>query len=514
MKRLSFFFAIFLYVSAFAQVDTLSNAYIIPKPVRIVSTYDFFYIKPCTRILINDSSKLSELANYLRSLLAPPTGFELPVRTVADRFHENAIFLWLKSMPELGSQGYLLKIKPRKIIIFANTPQGIFYGIQTLRQILPYNVESHQKQNITWKLPTGTILDYPTYAYRGAMLDVVRHYFPPEDIKKYIDLLALFKINYLHLHLTDDQGWRIQIPQFPKLTQISGHTEVGGDSAGFYTISQFQSIVKYAQKHFITIVPEIEMPGHCNAALAAYSELTCNDSIVKPYTKTGGGFSSLCTTKPFTYQFVDTVIKQVAEISPGPYFHIGGDESFATPHDQYVSFIDSVVRIVHKYHKIMIGWDEISAANISDSVVAQYWANAKNAKLAAQKGAKILFSPASYAYLDMKYNPNTPLGLHWAGYVNVQKAYNWSPDTLVKGLPKSQILGIEAPLWTETVKTLQDIEYMAFPRICGIAEIAWTPDSLRNWQSYRKRLAHFAPRFKLLKVNYYHSPLVPWVKTH
>jgi hexosaminidase len=252
------------------------------------------------------------------------------------------------------------------------------------------------------------------------------------------------------------------------------------------------------------------MPGHTNAALASYAELNC-DGVAPPlYTGTSVGFSSLCIDKQLTYEFVDDVVRELAAMTPGPYLHLGGDEAHSTPHEDYVRFVDRVEGIVSSHGKRMLGWEEISGANVSDRSVAQFWDTPDEARAAAGKGMEVVMSPAQKAYLDMKYDKDTPLGLSWAGFTNVQDSYEWDPATFVSGMPESSILGPEAPLWSETLEDIDDIEFMAFPRMAGIAEIGWSPADGRSWQEYRPRLAQQGPRWDNLSVNYYRSPEIDW----
>jgi hexosaminidase len=319
-------------------------------------------------------------------------------------------------------------------------------------------------------------------------------------------------MNVLHLHLSDDQGWRIEIKSWPNLTQYGSTTQVGGGKGGYYTQEQYADIVKYAQEHFITVVPEIDMPGHTNAALASYPELNCDGKAPELYTGTEVGFSTLCTNKEITYKFIDDVIRELAAMTPGPYIHIGGDESHATKIGDYIPFVNRVQEIVAKHGKQVIGWDEIALSSLKPNSVAQHWANITNAEKAVSQGAKILMSPAVKAYLDMQYDSTSPLGLHWAAYIEVDSAYIWDPLTQVKGLQKENIIGIEAALWSETLTNLDEIEYMVFPRLPGYAEIGWTPDSMRSWDEYKMRLADHSRHFKAMDINYYQSNKVPWLK--
>jgi hexosaminidase len=263
---------------------------------------------------------------------------------------------------------------------------------------------------------------------------------------------------------------------------------------------------------YITIIPEIDMPGHTNAALASYAELNCNDTATQLYSGIEVGFSTLCTQKDITYKFVDDVIGELAAITPGPYLHIGGDESHATKIEDYIPFVSRVQEIVKAHGKQVIGWDEIALSTMQPNSIAQYWADAPNSKLAVSKGAKIIMSPASKTYMDMQYDSTTRLGLHWAAYIELDSAYSWNPATLVDSITKENIVGIEAPLWTETITNMKDIEYMVFPRLLGYAEIGWSAQEGRNWEEYKLRLAKQADRLKAMQIDYYPSALVPWAK--
>jgi hexosaminidase len=365
-------------------------------------------------------------------------------------------------------------------------------------------------------MAAGTIRDTPRFAYRGAMLDVARHFFQVDDVKAYIDLLAHYKMNALHLHLTDDQGWRIMINSWPKLATYGGSTQVGGGKGGYYTQEQYADIVAFAQARYITIVPEIDLPGHTNSALASYAELNCDGVAPALYTETNVGFSSLCIDKDLTYQFLDDVIGELAALTPGPYLHIGGDEAHSTPKEDYVKFIEKVQAIVQAHGKQVMGWEEIGQVKLLPGTLAQYWnTNGPSTPFTQQavlQGAKVIVSPADRAYLDMKYDAGTKLGLDWAGMTDTRASYGWDPAGRLLGVSEENILGVEAPLWSETLITLQDIEFMAFPRILGIAEIGWSPAGL-SWDEYRERLAAQAPRLQALGVNYYPDPEVPWVET-
>jgi hexosaminidase len=490
----------------------LSKESIIPKPVSVTSTGDFFTLKPGTGIYVHgESAELKQIGQYLADRLKLSTGFEMDVKSTAEAPGSGNIYLTLSGADVIpGDEGYELSITKKSVMLAADSPAGLFRGIQTIRQLLPAKVEMSTRQEGPWEIATGTITDHPDYSYRGAMLDVARHFFSSDDVKRFIDFLAYYKMNVLHLHLSDDQGWRIEIKSWPNLTIHGGSTQVGGGPGGYYTQEQYSEIVKYAGERYITIVPEIDMPGHINAALSSYAELNCNGKATKLYTGTEVGFSTLCTNKEITYKFVDDVVRELVALTPGPYIHIGGDESHVTKKEDYIPFVNKVQDIVLAHGKLVMGWDEISLSSLKPTSVAQYWANAENANNTVKQGAKILMSPAAKTYIDMKYDSTTTLGLHWAGYVEVDSSYIWDPATLVPGIGKDKILGVEAPLWTETISKMDELEYMVFPRLAGIAEIGWTPASLRNWNEYKVRLGLHGERFKAMNIDFYPSRFVPW----
>ncbi len=485
----------------------LGQEHLIPQPVSVTATGSSFALSAQTTIAVpDDNAEVQKLGQYLSDLLSPATGFPVTVQTDG----EGQISLFLtEGNEQLGDEGYELLISEDNIKLMANQPAGLFRGIQTIRQLLPARIEKSTVQEGPWEIASGTIRDYPGYAYRGAMLDVSRHFFGVDEVKRFIDYIAMYKMNFLHLHLSDDQGWRIEIKSWPNLTEHGGSTEVGGGEGGYYTQEQYSDLIKYAQDRYITVVPEIDMPGHTNAALASYPELNCSGKAPDLYTGTEVGFSTLCTSKEIVYEFVDDVITELAALTPGPYIHIGGDESHVTALEDYIPFINRVQDIVQAHGKTMIGWDEVTEADLKPGSVAQFWAKADNAKKAVEKGAKVIMSPATRIYLDMQYDSTTHLGLHWAAYIEVDSSYIWDPATMVDGVSKEDILGIEAPLWSETITNLEEIEYMIFPRLPGVAEIAWslTP---RDWENYKVRLGYQQARFEAMDINYYQSPTVPW----
>ncbi|MGR3934305.1 beta-N-acetylhexosaminidase [Streptomyces sp. BRA346] len=495
---------------------------VVPAPASVRPGKSPYTIRPTTPIRVEPGSRAARSAgDYLAGVLRPATGYRLPVtargggdgirlRIVRDAKRPGVKGTGAKG---LGAEGYRLVVTRRAVTISARTSAGLFHGIQTLRQLLPASVERATRQPGPWRISGGTITDVPRYAWRGAMLDVSRHFFTVDQVKAYVDQLALYKINKLHLHLSDDQGWRIAIDSWPRLATYGGSTQVGGGRGGFYTKADYREIVRYAAQRHLTVVPEIDMPGHTNAALASYADLNC-DGVAPPlYTGTEVGFSSLCVPKEVTYDFVDDVIREIAALTPGRYLHIGGDEAHSTSHDDYVAFMDRVQPVVAKYGKTVVGWHQLTGARPAKGAIAQYWGtdgSEKEVADAAKNGTRLVLSPANRAYLDMKYDPSTPLGLSWAGYVEAKQSYDWDPGSYIAGAPPSSVLGVEAPLWSETLSTSAHIAYMAFPRLPGIAELGWSPRSTHDWDDYRVRLAAQAPRWDALGIDYHRSPQIPW----
>lgn len=504
-------FVIMALVSCKPKVQSdLAKAAVIPKPVTVTSTGDYFILKPQTLISYQSGNEeLRAIALYLGERLKPATGFDLKLAP-SDAEAKADIYLTLTGTQENGEEGYELDITKGLVRLSASTPAGLFRGVQTIIQLLPPQIDQLTKTEGPWQIATGKITDRPEYAYRSMMLDVARHFFSVEDVKKVIDMISYYKMNVLHLHLSDDQGWRIEIKSWPNLTQHGGSTEVGGGEGGFYTQEQFSDIVKYAASRYIVIVPEIDMPGHTNAALASYPELNCNNKATELYTGTEVGFSSFCTKKDITYKFIDDVVKEISALNPGPYFHMGGDESHSTKKEDYIPFVNKVQDIIVSHDKQVIGWDDIAIATLKPNTIAQHWANVKNANMAVSQGAKIIMSPATKAYLDMQYDSLSKPGLHWAAYVEADSAYMWDPATFTPGITKENIFGVEGALWTETVTNLDEIEIMIFPRLPGIAEIGWTPQALRNWDDYKERIAEHGKRFDAAAIDYHKSPMVNW----
>ncbi len=448
------------------NMPVFSELPLVPLPVEMTAEAGYLYFGPAVEVA--ELGADAGAVEYLKS--KGLTG--LPLTTAID------------SALGLPAGGYQLSILPKAISIIAPDAAGIFNGTTTLEQIIAFSPSTE----VGHFLPVGTITDRPRYAYRGYMLDVARTFFGVDTVKAVIDRLAPYKINYLHLHLSDDQGWRIEIKSWPALAEIGGRFEVDGTPGGYYTQEQYADIVAYAASRGMTVVPEIDMPGHTNAALSAYAELNLDGRARDPYTGTRVGFSTLDANKEVTYQFVEDVVREISDLTPGPYFHLGGDESSVTPHDDYVKFVREAQQIIINNGKIPVGWDEVALAGLAPGTVVQLWNHAEYAKMARASGNQVLMSPATRTYLDMQYDSTSRIGLHWAAYIEVDSAYNWNPAELTEGITDADILGVEAPLWGETIRSIEDIDYLTFPRLLALAEIGWTAQSQRNYPDFLRRL--------------------------
>jgi hexosaminidase len=495
---------------ATAQVPTWRD--VMPLPATVEPRAGRFTIGPTLAVVAQSADPaVARAAAQVAEFVRRATGGKRPVVVSSFDGSGGRINLRLREGASAGGEGYELTVAEQDVTIVGDGAPGLFYGVQTLRQMLPYWSEYEalsvpEPRTIT--LDAVHIVDRPRFAWRGAMLDVARHFFSVDEVKRYIDLIAMYKINRLHLHLADDQGWRIEIKAWPELTQRGGSTEVGGGAGGFYTQQDYTALVAYAAERFITIVPEIDMPGHTNAALSSYADLNCTGRAPEPYTGTEVGFSALCVERDVTYKFIDDVVGEIAAITPGGYFHGGGDEVKTLTPEQYRQFVERVQTIVQAHGKQMIGWDEVASATLLPTSIVQHWRpDASREKLAASP--HLILSPANRVYLDMKYDEATALGLHWAGYVSVRQAYDWDP---VKALPTApeKILGIETPLWSETLANMRDVEFLAFPRLAAVADLAWAPAARHDWNALRVRLGAQAPRWAALGINFYRTPEITW----
>jgi hexosaminidase len=467
---------------------------IVPAPVHVRPAPGSFLITADTRIRVGPDA--ARVGDYLAETLQLGTAAD---GEISLSLHEGD--------PRVGDEGYLLSVTGTGIALKANTETGLFRGVQTLRQLLPVTGPR--------AVDCGEVLDHPRFAHRGVMLDVARHFFTVDEVRRFIDQIVQYKVNVLHLHLTDDQGWRLEITGWPRLAEVGGATQVGGGPAGYYTQREFRDLVAYAESRHVTVIPEIDLPGHVNAALVAYPELTCDGDAPEPFTGIGTatGFSSLCTDREISYQFAEDVLGEVAALTPGRFLHIGTDETHATSEEGCLEFVQRAVDVVRGRGKQAMGWHEILRATPPEGTVPQFWHKADDDPLvaeAAARGLRIVLSPANKVYLDMKYTPDSPIGFKWAGYLDVRDVYDWDPGTYLNGVPERAVLGVEAPLWSEHLEHRGHIDHMAFPRIPAVAELGWSPRETHGWADFRRRLATHGPRWTAQGIEFYPSTQVPW----
>ncbi|MCK2036040.1 beta-N-acetylhexosaminidase [Microbacterium sp. SSW1-49] len=492
---------------------------LVPAPVSAIAREGRMPITPTTRVL-GSSPAVAQLIDAVERR----TGIR--IATVDEAPAEIELLVDARSS---GREGYTLEVGDRAILVGADEA-GLFYGVQTLLQLL-------RQDDSGWALLGADVADSPRFPRRGVMLDVARHFFGVDDVKKFIDSTSALKFNHLHLHLSDDQGWRVHIDSWPLLTERASRTSANGDPGGFYTKADYREIVAYAASRHMLVIPEIDLPGHTHAIGVAYPELVeapvLNDNLIadsarldqplpvagETYLGWGVGHSSVRIHEEHTYDFVRDVVRELAEMTPGPYIHIGGDESLGTPQADFDLFAARATAIVVDAGKIPVAWHEMgSAADIAEGTVGQYWGkttpegtHAEEAAHFVERGGALLMSAADVTYLDMKYDPDFPLGLTWAGITDVRTAYEWEP-TAVLDVPDTAILGIEAPLWSETTRTLGEVEQLVFPRAAAQAEVAWSPQAgpERTWESFRTRLGTLAPLWKAEGVEFHAAAEIPW----
>lgn len=407
-----------------------------------------------------------------------------------------------------GDEAYRVLVGPDEVRLEARALEGLVHAVVTLRQLL------RELPGGRVEVPAVRVEDAPRYPWRGLTLDVARHFVPVPDLKVVIGLMGHYKLNVLHLHLTDDQAWRIDLPSRPELVRRSGAGAVDGDPGGHYSAADWADVLAFAHARGIRVVPEIDVPGHVNAALHAYGELTPSGEPADAYTGIGVGFSRLHDDLPATHPFLRDVFADLARMTPGEHVHVGGDEVLTMDHDEYARLVRVAVEAVRAQGKTPVGWQELAhVPNLPPGTVVQFWDDREDPApfvAAAQAGARIVLSPASRVYLDMKYDAGSPLGLEWAGHVELRDAYCWEPEDVLPGLPDGALLGVEAALWTETLRTLDDLTTMLLPRLAAVAEVAWSAPDRRDLEDLTHRLGAHGAFWDRLGLAWYRSPQGRW----
>lgn len=523
---------------AAAEVPAAAAPSLVPVPASLVTHAGDDFLLTATSRIVLDTATVSGVRQFAEKFAAPlrtSTGYPLPV--VSSAAANGDIVLRVGDPGQTGDEAYRLQVGATGAVVTAATAHGLFNGLQSLKQLFPVWSSSPTRVTADWVLPGVEIVDKPRYAYRGMMLDIARHFHPVQTAKELVDQLAAYKINVLHLHLSDDQGFRVKITGRPEITSIGAQYSINGDPGGYWTQAEFLDFVAYAADRFIDVIPEVDSPGHNNALIMSYADthpdVNCSNQKPPIWNETSAvGYSAMCPESENTWKILGDITAQLSDLSGSKYYNIGGDEvpTSILTHDRYDAFVEKISSIVRAQGKIPMGWADISSANFPAlpggvNGIAQYWANGTpsgtagdTGRLAVQKGLKVLMSPANLTYLDMKYSANVPatLGLSWAGLIEEQKAYNWDPATLIPArgtLPavtESDIIGVEAPLWSETLVTQNDIEYMTYPRLPALAEVAWSPQANRVYADFSTRLAAQAARWQLQSTNFFPTAQIPW----
>lgn len=498
---------------------------VIPKPLSLVQNEGSFKVTKSTKFYAS-TPEAKTIATFFASKIESSTGYDLAISE--EEVSSNAIALLIDNSLEVNDEGYTLDATDKLVSIKAKTAKGLFYGMQTLMQLLPAEIESTTVVNgIAWTLPCVTIKDEPRFAYRGIMLDPCRHFIPVENIKKQLDVLALFKINQFHWHLTEDQGWRIEIKKYPKLTEI-GSKRVDGEGteySGFYTQEQIKEVVAYASERFINVIPEIELPGHALAAISAYPELSCKSDSLSPRIIWGVEEDVYCAGKEETFKFLEDVISEVVTLFPGEYFHIGGDEcpkvrwekcplcqkrmrenKLKNEHELQSYFVQRIEKVLASHGKKMIGWDEILEGGLAPSATVMSWRGEDGGIAAASMDHDVIMTPGSNGmYLDHYQGDSKIEPVAIGGYTLLEKTYSYNPvpDTLV-GLGKSNFVkGVQGNIWSEYMYTTDLMEYRIYPRILAVAEIGWTPLEGKDYKDFERRIDNALVRLDCHGINYH-----------
>ena len=512
---------------------------VIPQPVRITPHAGRFTLTARTVIWADAAS--APVARQLARYLEPATGFSFVVRTTGAPPASAIVLRHDPSLQRLGAEGYTLDVSRAAVTLRASAPAGLFYAVQTLRQLLPAGIfRAAPVEGVAWTIPSVAIEDSPRFAWRGAHLDVSRHFMPKEFVRKYIDLLALHKLNTFHWHLTDDQGWRLQIRKYPRLTEVGAwrpQSLIGRQSGqrdttqwqfdaephgGFYTADDAREIVAYAKARFITVVPEIEMPGHALAAIAAYPSLGITGDSLRVGMR-WGVYSDILNADSTTVAFMQDVLSEVLEIFPSRYIHVGGDEAdkakwktspriaariqelgLKDENELQSWFIRQMDAFLTARGRRMVGWDEILEGGLAPNATVMSWRGTAGGIAAARAGHDVVMAPTSHTYLDYYQSQNTaaePIAI--GGFLPLERVYSFDPmPAELEPRFARHIIGGQAQLWTEYMKDPKKVEYMAFPRLTALAEAVWTPLARKDSADYRARLDVHLPRLGALDVNY------------
>ena len=494
---------------------------IIPQPQKIKTKNGKFTLNENTVISVSNETK--SIGEFIANELKTSTGLHLSIENSSPG--KNQISLNLVSNSELGDEGYELISTSDEIKIIANALNGIFYGYQSLKQLLPPEIfGKYAVTDVEWTVPCVEITDKPRFKWRGMMLDPCRHFWDIDFIKKYIDMIALHKMNKFHWHLTEDQGWRIEIKKYPKLTEIGAWRNENGEKyGGFYSQKQIREIVKYAADRFITVIPEIEMPGHSVAAIAAYPELSCTGKPAE-IPITWGVFENVyCAGKENTFEFLENVLKEVFDLFPGKYIHIGGDEcpkkswekcpecqkrieneNLKNEDELQSYFIKRMEKFINENGKQVVGWDEILEGGLAPNATVMSWRGTEGGIAAAKEGHDVVMSPVTHCYFDYSQKNDEKIDIDGATTTTTEKVYQFEPvPEELSNEEAKHILGGQGNLWTEHIPTVERAEEMLYPRACALAEKLWSSKNCSDYEEFKKRLKPHLNRLEILNINYF-----------
>ena len=507
---------------------------LIPIPQQVTPQNGRFELTRGTQIALSHDS-LHPVANFYAEKMRRSTGLPLEITEAAPS--GNLIRLAIDPTVGTSPEAYRLQVTPDSATLTAPTLQGLFYGMATFMQLLPAEIESPETlSNCRWSAPAIDIQDQPRFPYRGLMIDVSRHFVSVDGLKKHIDMLATLKINRLHLHLSDYQGWRVEIKKYPKLTEVGGRRidEYGNEYSGYYTQDQIRDLVSYAAERFITIIPEIDVPGHSLAAIAAYPELSCTGEQYPVMNRWGPFPVVFCPGKEAMFELLDGVFAELSQLFPSEYFHIGGDEcpkevwkkcphcqqrirteglygdaQHPAEHKLQSYAISRCEQILHKYGKKMIGWDEILEGGLAPNATVMSWRGESGGIAAAMMDHPVIMTPTSGGmYLDHYQGDPQVEPFAWGGYAPIRTTYSYDPvpDTLVKMGKANYVLGVQANAWSECMYTEELVEYRVYPRILAVAETGWSDPARKDFNDFSRRLNNAAVRMDLHGLTY-HIPL-------
>ncbi|MGQ1788227.1 family 20 glycosylhydrolase [Saccharicrinis sp. GN24d3] len=518
---------LFAFVACTEKKQRSQELAIVPQPNEIVKQDGFFSLTSNTTFVVPDNDNLKAAAELINSRFKNAAGFKLDV--TLDKPSKNFIAIELNTNSGLGKEEYTLDVTSKGATVNASTERGAFYGLMTILQLLPPEIESTSVVNgMDWYMPCVKITDGPRFVWRGMHLDVCRHFVPVEFIKKQLDVMALFKMNTFHWHLTEDQGWRIEIKKYPKLT-VEGAIRTEGEGnkyGGFYTQEEVKEIVAYAKKRFINVVPEIELPGHSLGAITAYPDLSCTGGPFKIRNIWGVEPDVYCAGKEEVFSFLEDVINEVIPLFPYEYFHIGGDESpkdrwkkcpdcqgrikkegLADEHELQSYFIKRIEKLLLAHDKKMIGWDEILEGGLAESAAVMSWRGEKGGIEAAEQGHDVVMTPGNWVYLDHYQGSNKVEPVAIGGYTTLEESYGYDPVPKDLEAEKAKhILGTQGNVWSEYMYTPELFEYRIYPRIIALAEVGWTHKENKNFDDFVKRMDNQFVRLDLHNINY-HIPL-------